>query len=109
MVTSTEAEETLNKLLQAKSKIGQWRYSKEQDFHLVSGVCVQIKGEIQYRLGHWSKGAALLIQSLGFFGSLPQPDKKVCVPEKKLIYCCPGLFGWLSIVSFEQDLVFFLA
>ncbi|XP_031574980.1 alpha-protein kinase 1-like isoform X2 [Actinia tenebrosa] len=83
-----EAEETLNRLLQAKSRIGQWKYRKEDDFHLVSGVCVQIKGEIQYRLGLWSKGAALLIQSLGFFGSLPQPDKKGLASSYGLLSLC---------------------
>lgn len=74
---SAEAEATLDSLLQSRTKIGSWQYKHDHGFMLVCGVCVQIKGEIQYRLGHWQQAASLLILSIQYFGSLPQPDKKV--------------------------------
>ncbi|EDO40069.1 predicted protein, partial [Nematostella vectensis] len=47
----TDAEKTLDRLLMNRSEIGQWKYREAKDHHLVSGVCVQIKGDIQYTLG----------------------------------------------------------
>ncbi|KAK3738710.1 hypothetical protein QZH41_006247 [Actinostola sp. cb2023] len=83
-----EAEATLDKLLQAREKIGQWKYREDHEFQLVSGVCVQIKGEIQYRLGHWREAASLLVSSIEFFKSLPQPDKKGLAASYGLLSLC---------------------
>ena len=70
------AERTLDMLLTEKHAVGQWRYKEEDDHNLVSAVCVQIKGDIQYTLGQWVEGAGLLLDSISGFKSLPKPDKK---------------------------------
>ena len=56
--------------------LGKWKYSEEHHHHLVKGVCIQIKGEIQATLGHWHKSAELLLDSVHFFKTLPKVDKK---------------------------------
>ena len=70
------AEQTLDRLLLEKSEIGQWQYQESHDHQLVSAVCVQIKGDIQYNLGQWLDSAKLLLHSITLFRTLPRPDKK---------------------------------
>ncbi|XP_048575971.1 uncharacterized protein LOC5511752 isoform X3 [Nematostella vectensis] len=71
-----DAEKTLDRLLMNRSEIGQWKYREAKDHHLVSGVCVQIKGDIQYTLGNLSEAVRMLVCSIELFGTLPEPDKK---------------------------------
>ena len=61
------AERALDKLLVKKSQVGKWVYKQKHDHQLVSAVCIQIKGDIQYNLGQWLQGAKLLIESLILF------------------------------------------
>ena len=58
------AEQALDELLIQKSHVGQWVYKDKFDHQLVSAVCIQIKGDIQYNLGQWGQGAKLLLESL---------------------------------------------
>ena len=73
---TTGAEQTLDRLLQEKTELGRWRYRAPPGHQLVSAVCVQIKGDIQYNLGQWVDGAKLLLQSITLFRTLPKMDKK---------------------------------
>lgn len=61
------AEQALDELLVKESQVGEWVYKNKHDHKLVSAVCIQIKGDIQYNLGQWLQGAKLLIQSLILF------------------------------------------
>ena len=61
------AERALGELLVKKSQVGKWVYKQKHDHQLVSAVCIQIKGDIQYNLGQWLQGAKLLIESLILF------------------------------------------
>lgn len=61
------AERALDELLVKKSQVGKWVYKQKHDHQLVSAVCIQIKGDIQYNLGQWLQGAKLLIESLILF------------------------------------------
>lgn len=61
------AEQALDDLLIQKSHVGEWIYKDTYDHQLVSAVCIQIKGDIQYNLGQWAQGAKLLINSLILF------------------------------------------
>lgn len=70
------AEQALGELLVKESQVGEWVYKNKHDHQLVSAVCIQIKGDIQYNLGQWLQGAKLLIQSLILFSTLPIPDTK---------------------------------
>lgn len=70
------AEKALDDLLDQKAQIGKWIYQTEHDRQLVSAVCFQIKGDIQYNLGQWTRGAKHLMDSVVLFSSLPIPDTK---------------------------------
>lgn len=70
------AEKALDELLIKKSQVDEWIYKYEHDHQLVSAVCIQIKGDIQYNLGQWVQGAKLLLESLILFSTLPIPDTK---------------------------------
>lgn len=70
------AEKALDDLLAQKAQIGKWIYQAEHDRQLVSAVCIQIKGDIQYNLGQWTEGAKLLLDSVVLFSTLPIPDTK---------------------------------
>ena len=61
------AERALDELLVKKSQVGKWVYKQKHDHQLVSAVCIQTKGDIQYNLGQWLQGAKLLIESLILF------------------------------------------
>lgn len=61
------AEHVLDELLIEKNQVGEWVYKEKHDHQLVSAVCIQIKGDIQFNLGQWSQGAKLLIESLILF------------------------------------------
>ena len=61
------AEKVLDELLAQGTQIGKWIYKKKHDHQLVSAVCIQIKGDIQYNLGQWTEGAKLLLESLILF------------------------------------------
>ena len=61
------AERALDELIVKKSQVGKWVYKQKHDHQLVSAVCIQIKGDIQYNLGQWLQGARLLIESLILF------------------------------------------
>ncbi|KAJ7331181.1 alpha-protein kinase 1 [Desmophyllum pertusum] len=74
------AEKVLDELLVQETEIGKWIYKNKQDHHLVSAVCIQIKGDIQYNLGQWSQGAKLLIESLILF--------RYGFTSQKAFYCC---------------------
>lgn len=66
----------MDTLLNAKEKLGAWKYKDDHDHHLVRAVCVQIKGEIQASLGQWVIAASLLLESIHLFRTLPKVDKK---------------------------------
>ena len=82
------AERTLDMLLMETEVLGKWRYKEEHDHRLVSAVCVQIKGDIQYTLGQWVDAARLLLNSIAGFGSLPKPDKKGLSSSYGLLASC---------------------
>lgn len=61
------ALDALDELLVKKNQVGEWVYKEEHDHQLVSAVCIQIKGDIQFNLGQWLQGAKLLLESLILF------------------------------------------
>ena len=61
------AEHVLDELLKKRNQVGQWVYKNDFDHQLVSAVCKQIKGDIQFNLGQWSQAAKLLLESLSCF------------------------------------------
>ena len=61
------AECVLDELLIKKNQVEEWVYKEKHDHQLVSAVCIQIKGDIQFNLGQWSKGAKFLLESLILF------------------------------------------
>lgn len=61
------AEYVLDELLIKKNQVEEWVYKEKHDHQLVSAVCIQIKGDIQFNLGQWSKGAKFLLESLILF------------------------------------------
>lgn len=61
------AENVLDELLIKKNQVGEWVYKEKHDHQLVSAVCIQIKGDIQFNLGQWSQGAKFLLRSLILF------------------------------------------
>ena len=61
------AEYVLDELLIKKNQVEEWVYKEKHDHQLVSAVCIQIKGDIQFNLGQWLKGAEFLLESLILF------------------------------------------
>ena len=82
------AEHILDELIKKRNQVGEWVYEKDNDHQLVSAVCIQIKGDIQFNLGQWSRGAKLLLESLNRFRYCAKMKQIILLVISKVCRCC---------------------
>ncbi|XP_078660086.1 alpha-protein kinase 1-like [Branchiostoma floridae x Branchiostoma belcheri] len=70
------AERVLDDVLSPDEEIGTWTYKSDSDRAIVHSVCIQIKGQVQLKLGQWFDASTLILDSIIGFRTLPKPDKK---------------------------------
>ncbi|CAH1246664.1 ALPK1 [Branchiostoma lanceolatum] len=70
------AERVLDDVLNPDTETGTWTYRSDSDRAIVHSVCIQIKGQVQLKLGQWYDASTLILDSIIGFRTLPKPDKK---------------------------------